>query len=257
MHDAHRGVTGTFDTVMSNVERLARAGVLYTAMTTVTRRNCGSLVEIVKELDRRGFASVNFILLNLSGMARSTGGDFASWSEWKGAFLDLTHFLAERRLRIAVSVVPPHEDPLPYEMYVPLRDTGELHLLPEVWGLPSRAPTPATDIGCAAGKTQLTIFENGDVFGCELMRDFNGWKAGNIREQSVEAIWSGSPAFARLRAMRKSDLDGACGVCSLEVCGGGCRASAYNSTAMIHGSDSNCHLGRRQVSLPVLQGAAT
>jgi radical SAM protein with 4Fe4S-binding SPASM domain len=252
LHDAHRGVPGTFDTVMGNLERLRRHDVTYSAMTTVTSRNCGSLVEVVEFLDDRGFERVNFILLNFSGMARSAPDDFSGFPEWRAEFLRLTRHLAERRPRIGVSVLPPHEDPVPYEMYVPLRDAGELELLETVWGIPYRDIPANAGIGCAAGKTQLTVFENGDVYGCELMRDADAWRAGSVRTMPLQDIWDTSAVFQQLRSMKKRDLTGKCGSCPLEVCGGGCRASAFNQTGSIVGSDTNCHLDRRRTHLPVL-----
>jgi AdoMet-dependent heme synthase len=257
MHDAQRGLAGTFDTVLANLEHLRRHQVPYSAMTTVTSRNCGHLVEIVDFLDAQGFASVNLILLNFSGMARSAPEDFSGYAQWRSELLRLTHHLARGGLRIAVTVLPPHEDPVPYELYVPLAEAGELELLERVWGLRVDDVASTGGVGCAAGQTQLTIFENGDVFGCELMRDGEHWKAGNARSTPLQQLWDHAPVFQQLRAMRKVDLTGACGTCPLEICGGGCRASAYNRTGSSSGSDTNCHLHRGDgghVRLPVLQG---
>jgi radical SAM protein with 4Fe4S-binding SPASM domain len=255
LHDDSRGVSGTFEKVLTNLPKLRRAGLHYNAMSTVTSHNVGHLVEIVDFLEARGFVSVNFILLNFSGMAREDGGHFSTWQTWQRAFLDLTHELATRRRRIEISVLPPHEDPIPYEMFVPLRDAGELDLLESVWGIPYRAIDKSDGIGCAAGKTQMTVFENGDVFGCELMRDNPGFQAGNVRNAPLREIWESSIVFERLRAMKKKDLKGTCGTCTLDVCGGGCRASAFNTTSLFDGSDANCHLHRREPTkrfLPVV-----
>jgi AdoMet-dependent heme synthase len=257
LHDAHRGVAGTFDRVMANLPRLQRAGLPFGAMSTVTAHNCDRMIDIVRFLDGRGFRGVNFILLNYSGMAREGGGHFSTYEQWRDGFLALTRYLATERPRLGVSILPPHEDPVPYELYVPLKEAGELHLLESVWGipLPRGGAAPRDGIGCAAGKTQMTIFENGDVFGCELMRDFDGWRAGNVRRSTLQEIWDRSPVFQALRGMRKRDLDGACGACSLDICGGGCRASAYNQTFSTRGSDTNCHLHRHEPAkrrLPVI-----
>ena len=99
-------------------------------------------------------------------------------------------------------------------------------------------------IGCAAGSTQLTIFEDGSVFGCDLMRDSSALCAGNVYQSKIQEIWDHSQVFKALREMNKVDLEGQCGSCPVTVCGGGCRAAAFNTTKNIKGSDLSCNLHR-------------
>lgn len=243
LHDRMRGREGSYATLLSKLPILRAAGLSYGAMTTVTGANCSRLVEIVKSLDGLGFDSVNFILLNFSGRARDKAM-FSTWSQWSEAFVALSEFISAERPDIKVSVLPPHEDAQPYELWAPLKAAGRLNLLEEVWNVPAHVSVDGPiALGCAAGKTQMTIFENGDVFGCELMRDFSGFNAGNVRTRSLQAIWDESPVFNQLRGLHKSDLVGHCQGCPLP-CGGGCRASAANMTGSMTGSDENCHMSR-------------
>jgi radical SAM protein with 4Fe4S-binding SPASM domain len=243
LHDAARGSPGSWARALGNVAKAQNAGLKVSAMTTVTSLNCSYLTPIATFLGERSFSAVNFILLNFSGQAR-TQGNFASWSQWSAAIVELSLFMERENPKIGVSVLPPHEDAVPYELLVPLREAGREDLLTSVWGIPREALSAKVhDIGCAAGRTQMTIFENGDVFGCELMRDFPALMAGSVRQQSISEIWRSSRTFAMLRNMRKSDLEGACSGCAMP-CGGGCRASAANKTASAYGSDTNCHLHR-------------
>ncbi|QPN56548.1 radical SAM protein [Synechococcus sp. CBW1107] len=243
IHDKSRGVPGSWAKLMTNLEGLRAAGLPYTAMLTVTATTCPHVVETVRILDTLGFNSVNLILLNFSGRARE-GGEFPSWEAWEHAFLELTSYIEAGKIGLKVSVLPPHEDPAPYEMVAPLTAAGRLDALHSVWGIPPQALQGDGDLGCAAGRTQMTVFENGDVFGCELMRDFALLRAGSVRQSSLAEIWESSQVFQELRGLRKVDLEGSCSSCPITVCGGGCRASAANRTRSIRGSDTNCHLHR-------------
>jgi len=89
----------------------------------------------------------------------------------------------------------------------------------------------------------MTIIENGEVFGCELMRNFSPLLASSVRKNSIAQIWSESETFNQLRNMSKIDLLGACSGCQLP-CGSGCWASAANITHKMNGSDENCHMAR-------------
>lgn len=242
-HDAQRNQRGALARLSPKLELLRENGICFGAMTTITKVNCSHLIDIVKFLQQQGFSSVNFILLNFSGLARFSSM-FPTWQQWQSSFLNLSAYLRDEKPDIRVSILPPHEDAVPYEIYQPLHQADRLDELFDVWGIhTSLVGGEETDIGCAAGRTQMTVFENGDVFGCELMRDAAAMRAGNVRESSLRSIWADSAIFHSLRSMRKADLDGSCSQCPLQ-CGGGCRASAANITGAIVGSDENCHMYR-------------
>ena len=244
LHDHHRGVPGTFHRVMRNLEHVRAVGLDYSAQFVVTRYNVKQLVEMVKVCEAEGFSALKFILLNLSGKARESLDFFPNFAQWSAGLLELTDYLRDNPSRLKVSILPPHEDPVPYELYFPLKNAKRLDDLLTVWRIDVANAPPAVQIGCAAGRTQLTIFEDGSVFGCDLMKDHDFWNAGNVRRQSLQTIWDSSTIFKQLRALHKKELQGLCGTCTFQGCGGGCRASAYNIHASINGSDSNCLLTR-------------
>ena len=244
LHDYHRGVPGTFRRVMKNLEHVRSARLNYSAQFVVTSYNVAQLVDMVKLCEAEGFSALKFILLNLSGKARETLDFFPTFSQWSAGLLRLTDFLKETVPKVKVTVLPPHEDPVPYELYFPLKNAGRLEDLLTVWRIDAASAPPAVQTGCAAGRTQLTIFEDGSVYGCDLMKDHDIWNAGNVRRQRLQTIWDSSAIFQRLRALHKKELEGPCGICSFQGCGGGCRASAYNLHAAIDASDSNCLLTR-------------
>jgi radical SAM protein with 4Fe4S-binding SPASM domain len=244
LHDRHRGVRGTFRRVMKNLEHVRAVGLDYSAQFVVTSFNVVQLVDMVKLCEAEGFSALKFILLNLSGKARDTPDFFPTFPQWSAGLLRLTDFLKETAPIVKVSILPPHEDPVPYELYFPLKNAGRLQDLLTVWRIDAASAPPAVQVGCAAGRTQLTIFEDGSVYGCDLMKDHDIWNAGNVRRQSLQDIWDTSPIFRQLRVLHKTQLEGMCGSCSFQGCGGGCRASAYNLHAAIDASDSNCLLTR-------------
>ncbi|MBA1344964.1 radical SAM/SPASM domain-containing protein [Rhizobium sp. WYCCWR 11146] len=241
IHEKSRASPGSFETLLRSVEILRRGGLPHTAMVTVTKYNVEWLVEILDLLVSMEFYSVRFLLLAASGKARHRKALFPDYATWSKELLRLTVHIDRTQPLIDYSVLPPHEDPIPYELYYPLKQAGRLDLLESVWKIRYSTKT-AKKIGCAAGQTQMTIFENGDVYGCDLMRDAPQWRAGNIRDSSLDEIWRNSETFTALRSMKKSELGGACGSCSVSICGGGCRASALSTSGRINGADQTCML---------------
>jgi radical SAM protein with 4Fe4S-binding SPASM domain len=244
LHDRHRGVPGTFDRVMRNLSHVRAVGLRYSAQFVVTRHNAHQLIEMVRLCEDEGFTALKFILLNFSGKAREAIHLFPTFSQWSDALLSLTDYLQQTRPNVKVTILPPHEDPVPYELYFPLKNAGRLDDLRKVWAIDDRQIQQATRIGCAAGRTQLTVFEDGSVFGCDLMKDHDIWNAGNIRQKCLQSIWDESLIFKQLRILHKNQLQDGCGACSYGGCGGGCRASAYNMNGLINSADSNCLLNR-------------
>jgi radical SAM protein with 4Fe4S-binding SPASM domain len=61
---------------------------------------------------------------------------------------------------------------------------------------------------CGAGRTQFSISPCGDLWPCTTLPI----KCGNVREQSVGAIWRSSLELGRIRQMRRRDLS-ACEGC--------------------------------------------
>ena len=81
-------------------------------------------------------------------------------------------------------------------------------------------------MGCSAGLSSVGIDSVGNVRGCESLYDprFN---EGNLRERTLEDIWTDGNAFAYNRKFEPSVLGGKCASCPHgETCAGGCRS--YN-----------------------------
>jgi radical SAM protein with 4Fe4S-binding SPASM domain len=73
---------------------------------------------------------------------------------------------------------------------------------------------------CPAGKAYCRITPEGNITPCPYMPV----SAGNLRQQSFDEIWNGSPV---LNDLREPHLGGRCGECEFSGVCGGCRCRAY------------------------------
>ncbi|MEW5801666.1 MAG: radical SAM protein [bacterium] len=88
--------------------------------------------------------------------------------------------------------------------------------------------------GCFAGVQALGIEANGDIKGCLSMPSLPEFKEGNIRQESLTAIWNKPGNFAYNRSFHTSLLEGDCADCAYDyVCRGGCKSTAYCFTGSI------------------------
>jgi AdoMet-dependent heme synthase len=248
LYTKHRGGKKSFQKVISNLVNLRKEGISYSAMTVVSAYNVNNLIDIVKFVQRHGFSSIKFIILAKVGKATENEHYMPSFSDWETGFLKLNNWLKKnKKTTIPVSVLPPHEETTPYEMYLPLKKEGQLDDLQEVWDLPP--VRKSNEVGCEAGKTQMTIFENGDIYGCDLMKGNKHLKAGNVHNTSLKEIWNDSTVFERLRSITAEDIKGPCSQCPLDICGGGCRAAAIGESDDFTRSDFSCHCSSSEVGL--------
>jgi len=80
----------------------------------------------------------------------------------------------------------------------------------------------------------LTVLPNGDLIPCMLLQV----KLGNVRQESITALWDSSELLAALRD--RSLLKGECGRCAhRDVCAG-CRGRAYEETGDMLAADPGC-----------------
>jgi radical SAM protein with 4Fe4S-binding SPASM domain len=90
-------------------------------------------------------------------------------------------------------------------------------------------------IGCRAGCQVIGIESNGNIKGClSLPSSRHGddhFLEGNLRQRSLEEIWTGGEAFAYNRRFEERQLEGFCAVCRYrDICRGGCAWTAYSHT---------------------------
>ncbi|MFZ0946451.1 MAG: radical SAM protein [Syntrophobacteraceae bacterium] len=91
----------------------------------------------------------------------------------------------------------------------------------------SRPGTISVWNGCKAGILVVGIDSVGNVKGCESIYS-DRFIEGNLREESLEEIWTKEGNFAYNRNFDVSMLTGACAGCDKgSICRGGCRGSSY------------------------------
>ena len=206
VHDAFRGVKGTFTTAVSTIKELVRQGVDTEVVTCLTTLNC-SESHLQKILALCTSLKVNYWRLNrfrAHGRGLENKQLALSKKELKNSFA----FLAEH-LHADVSV----PEPLFRALY------GGRYLIQ----------------GDPSGHSAFRIQVNGDVTPSVFLDIFGG----NIKEQSIEEIFE-SPIF---RSIRNRKPCGKCKKCpSYYHCRGGDAGASYLAYGHFNGPDPLCWL---------------
>jgi AdoMet-dependent heme synthase len=212
VHDAIRGA-GSFQAARAGTEHLVAAGLAVTINMTLSRRNADSIAEMIELAAALRVQRLGFSRLVPAGRGQS--------------------FLAETLARDEVA-----------ELYrrIFLLETGSVEL---VTGDPVaaqlRRPTAGdcgeTPLGgCAAGLFGLTVAADGTVMPCRRLP----LAIGNIRKQSLRAIWATSDILAQLR--ERECYRGRCRTCLRWAVCRGCRAIAHAHTGDFLAEDPQCFL---------------
>ena len=91
------------------------------------------------------------------------------------------------------------------------------------------------------GRTAMVVAPNGDVLPCQAASTIPGLEFANVRDHSLEWIWSESDAFARFRGT--DWMQEPCRTCPLgrqEVDWGGCRCQALRLAGDAAATDPVC-----------------
>ena len=92
---------------------------------------------------------------------------------------------------------------------------------------------------CAIGDAEISISDTGDVYPCHLLH-LPQFLAGNIKEQSLEAIYETSDVLNSCQKLNVLNVKG-CKKCDIRfICGGSCRARAFYEKNKINVSDEFC-----------------
>ncbi|WP_374712092.1 radical SAM protein [Symbiobacterium terraclitae] len=196
LHDAFRGVQGSYRWTMEGIDAAKRAGMEVQIGTTVTRHNWRNLAQIAAKVAEIGVALWSVFFLIPTG--RGQLSDMLSPEEHE----EVMEWLAEYS-RTAPFAIKSTEGP----------HWRRVLLQKGITGLPT--------MGVNDGKGFAFISHIGDV----NPSGFLPWKAGNVREESLVTIYRESEVFRLLRDPSK--LKGRCGACEYRTSCGGSRARAY------------------------------
>ncbi len=209
-HDRFRGLDGAWELSTCGLRYLREAGIETQIDVTITMRNYHEIDRFIEFGAEIGVKAVNFFFLICTGRAMRTDIKTSNYEEALRIIADRA--ITERRLMVRARCAP--------HIYRILYERG--------YSIPSGTR------GCLAGRSYMRIDPDGNVTPCPYMT----LGLGNVKEISLETIWSDSPY---LRVLRDGDYRGRCGRCEYTELCGGCRARAYLYKDDIMGEDSLCN----------------
>lgn len=220
-HDAFRGVRGSWAQATSAIQIYSDAGIRARVACTLHRRNAHEIEELISLVDRMGATSFRLLTMMPAGRALEN----EEWSLSSEESRQIARGLKETVTGLGTAVRVGHDIP---------------YLLPK--RVPSQKEFDSVDryfVGCEAGKQQLRIGWNGEVWPCALIHD-ERFLSGNIRELSLLDIWQNSKVLKQFREVSYKTRPG-CGECDYGfLCNGGCPAESINRAGTIDAPDSRC-----------------
>jgi radical SAM protein with 4Fe4S-binding SPASM domain len=249
-HDSFRGIPGAFDATLTGFRNLADLGMSLQINMTVARHNAHQLPAVLELARTIGADALHTFLLVPVGCGVDIAEEqmvppeeYERMLNWfyeqslTGA-IELKATCAPHYFRVAkqrqveakkaaqaavatdAHAIGPMETLMPAGTGINLRP-GHGH-----GGHPGGHPggMNAMTKGCLAGSGVCFISHEGEVFPCGYLPV----KAGDLRQQTFEEIWSDSPVFEQLRDT--GNLKGKCGCCEFRNICMGCRARAFAAT---------------------------
>jgi MoaA/NifB/PqqE/SkfB family radical SAM enzyme len=220
VHDQVRG-PGTYDQALATVGELARGGVSATILTTVNRLNHRLLREVASVVATSGASAWRLQL----GKPMGNLADHDDWVLEPRDIRDLLPLLARIKQEVDFHVAV--GDSLGY--YGPhdavLRGRGWRNRA-ESWH------------GCQAGMQAIGIESDGGVKACLSLQakwgDTDPFREGDLRQESLDAIWHRPGIFGFNRDFDPSSLTGGCATCGhARRCRGGARCVAAAFTGAL------------------------
>jgi radical SAM protein with 4Fe4S-binding SPASM domain len=228
-HDRMRHLRGSFAGTMAALANLKAAGIAITANTNLNRSNRDDLEPLYDVLRAQGIVAWQIQLTAPLGRA----ADRVQMILQPWDLLDLVPRVAALKQRARQDGIT----------IMPGNNLG--YFGPEETVLRSlRAGDADHWRGCQAGKFVMGIESNGDVKGCPSLQTRH-YVGGNLREQSLAAIWKDTPELGFNRARTVGDLWGFCRTCDFAAeCLGGCTFTAHSILGR-PGNNPYCHYRAR------------
>jgi len=200
-HDYMR-CEGSYDRVMSALRTLDNNGVHTAIITTINKRNLPELIKMKDILIAQGVGTWQLQIATPMGSFHGHKEELMLEPEQLNDIID---FAYEAKDEIGVCL----GDCIGYY-------SKKAHEISKTFFQSENAVWQ----GCHAGKRSLGILHNGDIIGCNSIRDPE-FIEGNIREKSLKDIWE--TGFAWNREMSREKFEGFCLDCQYaDTCLGGC-----------------------------------
>jgi heme b synthase len=209
-HDQFRQVPGAFEGVLRGIRAAKHVGLEFQINTTITRQNSQELPGILNLAIDLGAAAHHVFLLVPTGRGKDLQDQQVTAQEYEEILTWLYDQMAESPLHLKATCAP--------QFYRILRQRARKegrNVTYQNFGL------DATTRGCLGGVSFCFISNVGQVQPCGFLE----LDCGNIRENTLEHIWTHSRIFRELRDM--NNYKGRCGLCEYRRVCGGCRARAY------------------------------
>jgi AdoMet-dependent heme synthase len=198
VHDAFRGVPGSWERAVQGIRHCRDAGVGVQINTTVLSPDIQAIRGVVSLGTSLGVTDYQLFFPVPTGR-----GNEVPWltpQVYENLIRDVLVTYRESGVNIRPTCAP---------QFRRIADALGIH-------------NPQWGRGCIAGIRYCRIFANGDVTPCPYLPA----RAGNVRETPLKTIWQESPVFTVLRD--PTLLTGKCGQCGYRDICGGCRARSYN-----------------------------
>lgn len=219
VHDAFRGMSGSFDRTMEAIEWANEAGLPAQINTTFSRRNADDFDNIAQLVESKKIALWSVFFLVPTG--RGKLDELLSADEFEALFAKL-HQLSRRATFHIKTTEAQHYRRYLLQQHVAERRSGIASATdaPEkVQDTIGRAPRGLND-----GKGFAFVSHTGEVFPSGFL-PFSG---GSVRSESFRRIYRESPIFQQLRD--PDQLGAKCGACEYRHICGGSRARAFALT---------------------------
>jgi heme b synthase len=209
-HDRFRQVPGAFERAIQGIRLAKKVGLEFQINTTITPQNRHELSAILDLAIDLGAAAHHVFLLVPTGRGKELPEQQVTAQDYEDT---LTWFYDQKErspLHLKATCAP--------QFYRILRQKARIegkNVTSENFGL------DATTRGCLGGISFCFISHVGQVQPCGYLN----LNCGNIRENTLEYIWTKSSIFRDLRDF--SNYKGRCGLCEYRKVCGGCRARAY------------------------------
>lgn len=214
VHDAFRGVEGTWDLAMEAVQRAREAGIELQINTTFTRQNIGDYDRFVEVLER--IEPVLWSVFQLVPTGRGSEDDLLTADEMEALFQKLYRLSVEARFD--VKTTEGHH----YRRVV-------LQESKDVERLKGRAPLGVND-----GKGFVFVSHTGNIY----PSGFLPVPAGNVKGEELLDVYREHPQFRALRD--PSRLKGKCAACEFKTICGGSRARAFAMSGDLFAQEPLC-----------------
>lgn len=223
-HDELRASPGSHAAAMAGIAHARAAGLIVTSNTQVNRRNMHALRETAAELEAAGVAVWRAQLTAPMGRA----ADEPDWILQPYMILEVIDTLAEIQ-RGCLAEAERRQIPADRAFHVRLGNNLGYYG-PHEQLLRARPGTPnAHWQSCGAGKFVMGIESDGTIKGCPSLPT-GPYAGGNVRELSLEQIWTHSEVIAFTRDRTADELWGFCKGCYYaEVCRAGCSFTAHTT----------------------------